>query len=116
MFVVVDFWAFWCGLCWVLGLIIEVLAEEQFDCWVLVKVNIEEEQVLVLEYQICSIFNVKMFYKGWVIVEFVGVLFCMQIENWLANNLLDGRKEILDFILECLDGDGDIFELEAFVV
>ena len=113
--VVVDFWASWCGPCRVLGPTIEALAEEQSDRWALVKVNTEEEQVLASEYQIRSIPNVKMFHKGRVIAEFAGALPRTQIENWLANNLPDGRKETLDLILERLDGDGDISELEAFV-
>ncbi|MEQ8705976.1 MAG: thioredoxin [Phaeodactylibacter sp.] len=113
--VVVDFWAPWCGPCRVLGPTIEALAEEQSDRWKLVKVNTEEEQTVAAEYQIRSIPNVKMFYKGRVIAEFAGALPRTQIENWLANTLPDGRKETLDLILERLDGDGDLSELEAFV-
>lgn len=113
--VVVDFWASWCGPCQVLGPTIEALAEEQSDRWKLVKVDTEEEQTIAAEYQIRSIPNVKMFYKGRVIAEFAGALPRTQIENWLANNLPDGRKETLDLILERLDGDGDLSELEAFV-
>lgn len=113
--VVVDFWASWCGPCQVLGPTIEALAEEQSDRWQLVKVDTEAEQAIAAAYQIRSIPNVKMFHKGHVVAEFAGALPRTQIENWLANNLPDGRKETLDLILERLDGDGDISELEAFV-
>lgn len=113
--VVVDFWAPWCGPCRVLGPVIEQLAEEQAERWSLVKVNTEEEQQLAMEYGIRSIPNVKLFYKGEVVGEFAGALTRRQIEEWLANHLPDGRKEVLDQILHRLDGDGGMSELEAFV-
>ncbi|TXB66311.1 thioredoxin [Phaeodactylibacter luteus] len=113
--VVVDFWAPWCGPCRVLGPVIEQLASEEQDRWDLVKLNTEEEQQLAAQYQIRSIPNVKMFYRGEVIGEFAGALSRPQIQEWLANTLPDARKEVLGHILDRLGEAGALSELEAFV-
>lgn len=93
--VVVDFWAPWCGPCRVLGPVIEQIANDQKGQWELVKVNTEENEELAYEYRIQSIPNVKMFYKGEVIADFLGALPKSSIENWLSENLPDERKQQL---------------------
>lgn len=113
--VVVDFWAPWCGPCRVLGPTIEGLASEQAGKWSLVKVNTEEHYELSEQYNIRSIPNVKMFYQGEVVAEFMGAWPRTAIERWLLENLPDGRKDGLETILARLDGDGALSELEAFV-
>jgi len=97
--VVVDFWAPWCGPCRVLGPTIEQLADEQRDRWDLVKVNTEEELEIAQQYQIRSIPNVKMFYKGEVVAEFAGARSRTAIRSWLDENLPDDRKEDLEQLL-----------------
>lgn len=113
--VVVDFWAPWCAPCRVLGPTIESLANEQGDKWELVKVNTEDHFELAEQYNIRSIPNVKMFYRGEMVAEFMGALPRPSIERWLEEHLPDGRKESLSTILERLDGDGALSELEAFI-
>jgi len=112
--VVVDFWAAWCGPCRILGPVIEKLAAEQADKWELVKLDTEEDYEVAEQYNIQSIPNVKMFYKGEVVSEFAGALPRTAIERWLEENLPDNRKESLALILSRLNGAGGLSELEAF--
>ncbi|MCO6488545.1 MAG: thioredoxin [Phaeodactylibacter sp.] len=113
--VVVDFWAPWCGPCRILGPVIEKLAEEQAGKWELVKLNTEEDYEVAEQFNIRSIPNVKMFYKGEVVAEFAGAIPRTAIERWLEQHLPDGRKESLALILSRLNGEGGLSELEAFV-
>ena len=114
--VVVDFWAPWCGPCRVLGPVIEAVAEEQSGLWELVKLNTEEQQDIAIEYSIRSIPNVKMFYKGEVVSEFLGALPKKSIEQWLTENLPNELKEDLTHLLSAIDaGEKDLDHLKTFV-
>ena len=117
--VVVDFWAPWCSPCRVLTPILEDLAETQKDRWELVKINTEEEPGLAMEYNIRSIPNVKMFYKGNVVSEFLGALPKHMILKWLAehlpNHVMEDFKKLLDNYNQAVPDKGIIKELEPFV-
>ena len=89
--VLVDFWAEWCGPCKVLTPVLEALDAED-DRWELVKVNTEEHQEIAMEYKIMSIPNVKLFYKGSMIDEFVGALPKTAVEQWLNDSLPGSEK------------------------
>ncbi|MEM9897311.1 MAG: thioredoxin [Bacteroidota bacterium] len=97
--IVVDFWAAWCGPCQVLGPVITGLAEEAEEHWELVKVDTEANQEIAQQYQIMSIPNVKMFYKGEVIAEFAGALPKSQIQKWLDENLPSEEKAVLQDLI-----------------
>lgn len=113
--VLVDFWAPWCGPCRILGPTIEKIAEEQSDKWRLVKVNTEEQPALAERYGIRSIPNVKVFYKGEVIDEFMGALSRPALLAWLEEHLPDGKKEQLSEIMEIADTDARLEQLQIFI-
>jgi len=93
--VLVDFWAEWCGPCKVLGPTLERLAENNLD-WLLVKVNSDENPELSAQFGIRSIPNVKLFFKGKVINEFVGALSEPAIIDWLKKNVPGRYQDLLD--------------------
>jgi len=94
--VLVDFWAEWCGPCRILGPTLERLAEKNNDDWVLVKVNSDENPELSAQFGIRSIPNVKLFFKGKVINEFVGALSEPAIIDWLKRNVPNKFQELFD--------------------
>ena len=85
--VLCDFWATWCNPCKTLTPILEKLATEAKDEWVLRKVNIDEHSTIASKFNIMSIPNVKLFIKGSVKSEFSGLLPEKDIRQWLKKNL-----------------------------
>ena len=71
--VLVDFYAEWCGPCQMLSPVLEKLSKEYTDIE-FVKVNTDEFLELAEEYKILSIPALKVFEKGKVVKESVGLI------------------------------------------
>ena len=71
--VLIDFYADWCGPCKMLSPIVEQVAEEN-DKIKVVKINIDQEENLAVEYQIVSIPTLVVIKNGKEIKRSVGVI------------------------------------------
>ena len=62
--VLVDFWAEWCGPCHAGSPVLDRIAEERGDELRLVKINVDEEQELMIRYGVQSIPTMILFKDG----------------------------------------------------
>jgi putative thioredoxin len=72
--VLVDFWAAWCAPCRQLGPVLEKIAEEPDQTFILAKLNTEHNPRVATSFDIYSIPAVKAFRNGQVVNEFTGAL------------------------------------------
>jgi thioredoxin 1 len=70
-YVLVDFWAEWCGPCKMLAPVLESILEEYPNVWVL-KINADEFPNLTKKYDISSIPTLLLFREGSIIKYVVG--------------------------------------------
>jgi thioredoxin 1 len=70
--VLVDFWAEWCGPCRMVSPILDQIASENSDKLDIVKVNVDENPQLAMDYQITSIPALKVFKGGEVAQTIIG--------------------------------------------
>ena len=90
--VLVDFWASWCSPCLVLGSILEKIAEEYKDKFVLAKVNLDEARIITQKFGIDRIPTVVLFKNGKPISGFIGVRPEPAIKEWLEKMLGEGNS------------------------
>ncbi|MET0104586.1 MAG: thioredoxin [Sedimenticola sp.] len=72
-FVIVDFWAPWCGPCRSFAPTYEKVAEDNPNI-VFAKVNTEDEQEIAMHFQICSIPTLMIFRENVIIFSQPGAL------------------------------------------
>jgi putative thioredoxin len=113
--VIVDFWAPWCGPCKTLGPIIEKAVKNAKGAVQLVKVNIDENQMLAQQLRIQSIPAVYAFFQGRPVDGFVGALPESQIKQFIDRLVQatggtapgDQLAELLEHARAALEG-GDV--------
>ena len=113
--VIVDFWAPWCGPCKTLGPIIEKAVKNAKGAVQLVKVNIDENQMLAQQLRIQSIPAVYAFFQGRPVDGFVGALPEGQIKQFIDRLVQatggtpggDQLAELLEHAKEALES-GDV--------
>lgn len=70
--VLVDFWASWCGPCRMVAPVMDQLAEEFAEKAKIVKVDIDENGELAMEYGVMSIPTVIVFNNGEIAEKVIG--------------------------------------------
>ncbi len=80
-FVLVDFYADWCGPCKRMGEILESMEEIN-----VLKVNTDEHPKLAMEYGVMSIPTLILFKNGVEIKKQIGLMSKSELENWLKDN------------------------------
>ena len=85
--VLVDFWAEWCGPCKMIAPILEQVADEYKDRLSLVKLDVEENQNIAMQYGVRSIPTLMLFKGGVVEAQHVGMLSKEQLGQLLEEKL-----------------------------
>jgi thioredoxin 1 len=93
-FMVIDFWAPWCGPCRIVSPIMEQLASEYAGRVVFGKLNIDENQMVAQSFGIQSVPTMMILKNSIVVDILVGALPKSQIETKLRQHLLDSKNTI----------------------
>jgi len=81
--VLVDFFATWCGPCKMMEPVISKIAEEYKGKVKVGKVNVDDENVLAMKYQISSIPTLILFKDGKPLKSLIGLSSKTEIENMI---------------------------------
>ncbi|NBU23624.1 MAG: thioredoxin [Actinobacteria bacterium] len=70
--VIVDFWAEWCGPCRMVAPVLDEISSEYQGKLKIVKVNVDEEPQLAMDYQVTGIPLLGVFQGGKIVKHLVG--------------------------------------------
>jgi thioredoxin 1 len=80
-FVIIDFFANWCGPCKAISPIIDNVSEKYTDKIIIGKINVDENTELLEQYEIKSIPTILFFRNGELIDKTVGAVTMQVLEN-----------------------------------
>jgi len=83
--VMVDFWATWCGPCQMAGPVIDELATDYKDKYVIGKLDVDQNQQTAMQYGVQSIPTVILFKDGKEVARKVGFAGRPMYENLLKS-------------------------------
>lgn len=84
-YVLVDFWASWCGPCRQLSPVLDQVAKEHKSIKV-IKVDVDAEADLAAKMGVRGIPALMLFYNGEVISNRVGAASYTELSSWIQNN------------------------------
>jgi thioredoxin 2 len=84
--VAVDFWAPWCGPCLTMAPAYELAAAELEPDFRLLKVNADEEQLLMAKFGIRSIPTIMLFSRGRVVAQSAGAMNGRGLVDWIKSH------------------------------
>lgn len=85
--VLVDFWAAWCGPCRALMPVLDALAEDYAGRVKFVKVEVDENPGLAERFHVQSIPLVALFRDGTPVADFAGYRSRSQVVEWLESHM-----------------------------
>src|SRR5579872_6803361 len=98
--VIVDFWAPWCGPCKQLGPLLERLVKQYAGKVKLVKVNVDENQELAMQFGVQSIPAVYAFKDGRPVDGFMGALPEGQLKQFIERLTGGGGSPVDEALAE----------------
>lgn len=101
--VVVDFWAPWCGPCKQLGPMLEQAVKATRGAVKMVKVNVDENQMIAGQLQVQSIPAVYAFYQGQPVDGFMGAVPGSEVKAFVDRLAAMGGGGGLDQALDAAD-------------
>ena len=93
--VLVDFWADWCQPCQTIMPMLAKLAEEYAGKFELAKVNADDEQELAAHFGIKSLPTMKLFFKGQLVDERMGVVPESEIREMLDKHIVSESDQFM---------------------
>lgn len=85
--VLVDFWAEWCGPCRIVGPIVEQLAQSLEGKVKVFKLNVDQNQEIVMKYNVQSIPSLVLFKNGKELARTIGLSPKEKYEKFVNNAL-----------------------------
>ena len=85
--VLLDFWAEWCGPCKMIGPLLVELSEEYAKKVKIVKLNVDENNNIAIQYAVRSIPTLILFKDGQVQAQHIGAAAKGQLKQFIDSNL-----------------------------